>query len=81
MNTSRGDNGFVITSAGIFAVRKHAYRPRSLMDAICDSWTPPEEIELTPPVPAGLEGRMSDLLRMKDSVDSAIAEISLDKAG
>lgn len=81
MDTSRDDCGFVITSAGVFIVRKQTYRPRSLMDAICDSWTPPEEIELTPPTPAGLEGRMSDLLRMKDSVDSAIAEVSLDKAG
>ena len=33
-------------------------------------------IELSPPTPAGLKGRMSDLLRMKGSVDSATAEIS-----
>lgn len=76
MDTSRDDHGFVITSAGVFTVRKQTYRSRSLIDAICDSWTPPEEIELSPPTPTGLEGRMSDLLRMKDSVDSAIAEIS-----
>ncbi len=81
MDTSRDDCGFVITSAGIFTVRKQTYRLRSLMDAICDSWTRPEEIELSPPTPASLEGRMSDLLRMKDSVDSAIAEVSLGKAG
>ncbi len=80
MKAPSNDVGFVITTQGVFAVRKQTYRARSLMDAICDSWTPPEEIELTPPAPTGLEGRMSDLLHMKNSVDLAIAKSALDKA-
>ena len=76
LNVSKNDYGFAITKKGqVFRVPKYSYPKRSMTDVFCDSWTPPEDLDLTPPAPSGLKGKMSDLLRMKIYFDRAISKI------